>query len=284
MVGDFFSGVEQIEMSMGDFQAKLPLFYRKARCFSAVFPAKLWRLWRIMPDMRFTPAQILPGVGAVQLAAFEYYDVDVPPYNEFAICIPLNSPHFPRVPGYNLFRQMVYMNYDVYFHHLPVTTEVARRGGVDYYGFPKFLASIEFADTREWVHCELREKGSLICNLKGRRLPARHSGVMKFFCHTYLFRQPQVAEGKMNAQEYTMGFKPSNVQLILGKEHPIAVELSELLLSTKPLLYMYIPSFQMILYGPENLSLPLLRLSLESGVAPSLEKPEREKELVKSRK
>jgi hypothetical protein len=280
MDGDFFTGIEQVDTTMGDFQAKLPLFYRKARAFSAVFPAPLWRIRQALPDRRFVPAQVAPGIAAVQMAAFEYYDVDIPPYNEFAMCIPLCSPQFLPLPGYNMLRQMLRMEYDVYFHHLPVTTEIAMRGGIDYYGFPKFLASIDFSDTQEWVECQLKEEGETICTLRGRKIDATRNRTIKFFCHLYQDRQPQTAEGKMNAQRYALNFKSSNAELSLGTSHPIAVELSKLLISTRPLMYMYIPEFQLILYGPENLPLPLLKLCLETmGMSPE---KAREKELAKS--
>lgn len=283
MSDDFFSGVEQVDVVMGDAQAKLPLFYRKARALSAVFPAKLWQVRKAIPDRRFVPAQIAPGVAAIQLAAFEYYDVDIPPYNEFAMCIPLNSAQFLQIPGYNLLRQMVRMEYDTYFHHLPVTTEVALRGGVDYYGFPKFLASIDFSDTEEWVNCELKEGEELICALRGRKIQTPSNGILKFFCHLYQDRQPQTAEAKINARRYTLRFNPAHAELTLGPSHPIARELSQLLISTKPLMYLYMPDFQLILYGPENLSFPLLKSSLQA-IDISPEGVKGEKELAKARK
>lgn len=280
MDGDFFAGIEQVDLSIGGFQGKLPLFYRKARCFSAVFPAPLWRIRQALPDRRFVPAQVAPGVAAVQLSAFEYCDLDIPPYNEFAMCIPLVSPHFLPLPGYNMLRQMLRKEYDVYFLHLPVTTEVAMRGGIDYYGFPKFLASIDFDDSREWVECGVKEGEEPICTLRGRKIEATRSGTMKFFCHLYQHRQPQTAEGKMNIQRYAMSFKPADAELSLGSSHPIAAELSRLLISTRPLMYMYIPDFQLILYGPGNLSLQLLKFCLETmGMSPE---GVREKDFAKS--
>ncbi len=283
MTSDFFSGVEQVETKIGDVKGKIPLFYRKARCFTAVFPAKLWEVRRALPDRRFVPAQIAPGVAGVMLAAFEYYDVDIPPYNEFAIGIPVNSPYFLQVPGYNLARQMLRMETDLYVLHLPVTTEEARRGGVDFYGFPKFLASIDYMDTAEWANCALSEGGDLICSLDFDKIAARHSGVMKFFCHLYQDRQPQVTECKMNARQYAMSFNPSHVELSLGLSHPIARELDQMLFSTRPLMYMYVPDFQLILYGPENFSLPLLKRSLEDGMSLDLESIRREKQTAGSR-
>jgi len=142
------------------------------------------------------------------------------------------------------------------------------------------VASIDCTEAPEWGECQVEEEGGRICTLRGRKIKAARSGTMKFFCHLYQGRQPQTTEGKMNILRYAMSFKSTNAELSLGTSHPIAVELSKLLISTKPLMYMYIPDFQLILYGPGNLSLPLLKFCLENlGMSPERVK---EKELTKS--
>jgi hypothetical protein len=128
MKDEFFDGVEQADFYYGDYKSKTPLFYPRARGFTAVFPANLLRVREIMPDRRFEPAQILPGVAAVQISAFQYYEASIPPYNEFAVCIPLNSQQFLKIPGYNMLRQMLRMEFDLYFHHIMVTDEIALTG------------------------------------------------------------------------------------------------------------------------------------------------------------
>jgi len=265
MEGDFFEGVEQIEAVMAGRKAKTPTFYRDARSFTLIFAAKLLALKRLMPDPRYIPAQILPGIGAVHLTAFEYYDTDIDPYNEFAIGVLLNSPYFLQIPCYNELRQLIQNSFYTYIHHLPVTTEIALRGGIDLYNYPKFLASIEFEDYAEWITCRLSENGQSICNLHGKKIPATRSGTMKFFCQLYQFKQPQSAEFKVNARQYAIvpGWKNSRIEL---GSHSIAQELKELLISTTPLLYIYIPSMQAILYGPEHLSLAAIGLFMERGL------------------
>ncbi|HQP30149.1 MAG TPA: hypothetical protein PLB81_02400 [Deltaproteobacteria bacterium] len=76
---DFFAGIPQVDVWAAGRKVKLPIFYRDARAHLAIFPAGLRALKRLLPDPRFTPAQFLPGIGAVALASFEYYDTDVGP-------------------------------------------------------------------------------------------------------------------------------------------------------------------------------------------------------------
>jgi len=271
MPEDFFAGVDQLEAEIAGVRGKTPAFYRDARCFTLMLPARLLALRRLLPDPRFVPAQVLPCIGAVNLTAFEYYDTDINPYNEFSVSILLNSNQFLQIPGYNALRQMLQNCFYAYIHHLPVTTEVALEGGVQLYNYPKFMASIDFSDSDDWVTCELAVGDDLICRTKGRKIPAPRSGVMKYICHLYQYQQPQYAEMKVNARRYGMAMGQGNAELEVGTAHPVARELSSLLISEKPLVYIYVPSMQAILYGPEHISLASVAFFLEQGLGISLE-------------
>jgi hypothetical protein len=261
----FFEGIEQVEASIAGVRGKLPTFYREARCLTAVFPARLLEMRKRLPDRRFVPAHVVPGIGAVYLAAFEYRDTDIGPYNEFAVGFLLNSPDYPRVPGYNLLRQLLHNSYHAYVRHLPVTTEVSLRGGVDLYNYPKSIASIDFSDSADRVGCELGEGEELICRLTTRKIPAPRSGIIKFFTHVYQYRQPQAAEMKVNARSFGMALGHAGVECVLGDTHPVALELQDLLITTTAMVYYYIPDMQAILYGPEHLSLVNIAAFLKSS-------------------
>jgi hypothetical protein len=232
----------------------------------AIYPASLLALKRLLPDPRFVPAQLLPGVGAVALASFEYYDTDIGPYNEFAFNILLNNPQFLPLPGYNLTRQLVQFNFYPFIRHLPVTTEAALRWGIDFSGFPKFLASIDFDDRDNWTHCTLAEQGELICRLSGRRISAQFSRRMKFLIRLYQDHQPQTTEFKVNALRLGFSLRPGDAALELGEKHPMAREIAGCLLSRRAVMSFHIPSVQFVLYGPENISLPLMNFLMQQGM------------------
>ncbi len=271
MTEDFFAGIEQQRAHVLGVEAKTPLFYRDARMFSLIFPARLDAIRRLLPDERFEPARLLPGVGAVHLSAFEYHDCDIGPYNEFAIGAFLNSPDFQKVPSYNIVRQLVRSSFHTYVLRLPVTTDTALRAGVDLYNYPKFLASIDFEDTGGEMACRLAEGGDLICRLAGRKIQAKMSDIVQYFCHMYQDRQPQSAEFKVNARSYGLALGPGHGKLELGASHPAARELDGLLLSKTPLVYFYMPSMQAVLYGPEHLSLAMIGRFLERALHVPLE-------------
>lgn len=271
---DFFAGIEQVELKMESGPVKFPIFYREARAFAAVLPANALKLTRILPHPRFSPAHALPGVGAIALIALEYRDTDIEPYNEFLVGPILNSPYFSPVPGYNLLRQYIAGFYEAYVHHLPVTTEIALRGGIDFYNYPKFLADIDFSDTPDAITCDLSRDGERILSLSGPKVPARDMGEIKFMCNMYQYRQPQSAEFKVNAVQGAVKWMPAGVSWSFNTATDIGRELSEVVLGARALMYFYLPKIQCILYGPENMSMPLLqRTVLSEGFMPKAAAP-----------
>lgn len=263
---DFFDGIRQVDVFSAGEKVKLPIFYRDARAHLAIFPASIFALKKILPDPRFVPAQILPGIGGVALASLEYHDTDIGPYNEFSFSVMLNNPHILPLPGYNMLRQLLQFNFYTFIRHLPVTTEAALRWGIDFSGFPKFLASIDFEDTPEWMTCVLKEKDDLICRVSGRKISTPMSRVIKMLIRLYQNQQPQTTEFKTNARSFGISLNPGDVELELGTSHPMAVELDRTLLMRRSLMYFYMPSLQFVLYGPENMSLPLIDFLIQKGM------------------
>ena len=265
---DFFEGIEQVKLKVDGGTAMFPIFYRDARMFTIMLPANFLKLRRMLPDVRFVPAQVAPGVGAVLLTAFEYYDTDIKPYNEFSMSIFLNSPYFAPVPGYNVLRQYFARLYSVYIYHLPVTTEIALRGGIDFYNYPKFLAGIEFSDTERRITCGLSRDGENILTVSGEKVQTGYLGEMKFLCNLYHFRQPQLAEFKVNVVEGSINWMPTDISWAFNTSSDIGREFSDVILGDRALMYLYMPKIQAILYGPENYSMPLLDRAMKAGLAP----------------
>ena len=265
---DFFDGIEQVKMKIDGGTGMFPIFYRDARLFALVLPANLRKLKRLLPDWRFVPAQAAPGVGSVVLIALEYYDTDINPYNEFLMGIVLNCPYFAPIPGYNLLRQYLSRFFNVFVYHLPVTTEIALRGGIDFYNFPKFIADIDFSDTEKRVTCDLSRDGEKILTMSGEKDPTGYLGEMKFMSNLYQYRQPQTAEFKLNVVEGAMNWMPTDVSWTFNTSNDIGREFSDIVMGNRASLYFYMPRIQCILYGPENYSMPLLSRAMKAGVAP----------------
>jgi Acetoacetate decarboxylase (ADC) len=255
----FFDGVAQSDVTIAGEPARVPIFYYDGTAIQAVFAARLVALRRLMPDPRFAPARLAPGLGAVAITCFEYRDTDIGPYNELAISVVLNEPWFlPNLPGMALISSLRRRQLHAWVQHLPVTTEIARAGGVDFYNYPKFIAGIDYKQSGDRRTCRLSEGAEHILTLSGKRIATPRSEQLQLFSHLWMDRQPQSSEFKINALEMGVTIRPGACSLALGDRHPIASELASLLASRRPVQYQYMARFEGILYGPEHLSLSLL--------------------------
>lgn len=92
------------------------------------------------------------------LICFEYRATDVEPYNEVALCVPLAGFGAHLLPDWLFsFLDLSLRTLHAHIIHLPVNTDLALRGGLDFFGYPKFLAGIHFEDKQKKHSCELRD-------------------------------------------------------------------------------------------------------------------------------
>ncbi len=264
----FFEGVEQGQMTLGGRELSFPVFYYDGEAMTGVFPARLSKLRKLMPDPRISPARLAPGVGAVTVTCFEYRDTDIDPYNELAIAVPLNEPYFrPNLPGRALLDGVRRGQFDAWVHHLPVTTQLACDGGVEFYNYPKFVASIDYSQDEKTRTCMLAEGAERILTMQCQRVSSDKPSDVQLFSHLYQDRQPQSSEFKIHAAQAGQSIAPGAARLDIGDQHPIARELKGLLLSTKSIAAMYMPQIEGILYGPEHHTVPLMRKVLGDEAA-----------------
>jgi hypothetical protein len=240
---DFFQHVHQFDMHWCGRNLKMPPFYYDVRSIEADFVASADEVRSLLPSERMHPLRLSPGHCAVVIAALQYRDTDIGPYNEVLIGIPFTldvpSPmftgtirHLPEVPL-------------VYVHHLPVTTEIARGTGTEFLSAPKFLAEITFEDTGDWIRCSLAREGVPILRLSMRRgelLPARRSRTsLVTVKHHHLLRWEAVTSEHRRSTSHD----DNAAELELGS-HVFADELRNIGLG-KPRLASFTPRCQMTL-------------------------------------
>lgn len=261
----FFESVRQIGIEIGGEPSKTPTFYYDGSYMQALFPARLRALRALMPDARHVPARLAPGLGVVAVTCLEYRDTDIGPYNELSIAVLLSEPWFrANLPGRALIEAERRGQAHEFVAHLPVTTEVARRGGVDFYNFPKFIAAIDFSERGDGRFCTLAEGREHILTLSARHIATPRSERMDAFCHLWMDGQPQTAQFAVDRVEFGSTYARGAATLELGLRHPIALQLEDMLVSLTAIQYEYAPRIQAILFGPEHLTLPLAKRSLEA--------------------
>jgi hypothetical protein len=239
----FFDGIVQAQKPCRDTLIPTPTFYQDVMMLSAVFLAPLDRVRALLPSKRLHPFRPTPWHSVVFIGAYEYRECDIGPYNEVMVAIPVSLDHpLPLFTG--LLRKMP-AEPDAYIVHLPVTTEIALVGGVEFLALPKFLADIEFEQEGDWVSGRLSEAGEHILTLSVRK--GRSQPVPRSRTHPIGVRGGRLlrclaiqAEG-----EGTVSKNAEDVKLELGN-HRISQELRDLHLG-RVTLGEYTPATQLIL-------------------------------------
>ena len=251
--GDFFKGVIQWEMTTKDLslEGKLPVFYYDNTSMSAIYTASTEKVKKLLPLDDMHPVEPWVGRSLVAFTAFEYRKTDIDPYNEFSISFPITYGK-KAIPGITVLSMMARRYFTAYVWQLPVTTERARRGGVDMYGYPKFLSDIVFSEENGMLKCALSADGKNILTLKGQKLKTTVEKVNRFKTFSVKDGVPLAANVYMNPIEFGKSVSGNAAQLTLGT-HDIARQLQEIGLSKKPIFFQYMPLMEAILYGPRNL-------------------------------
>lgn len=258
MKGDLFKGIAQVELKATDRKTKkahrfkMPVFYRDNFCMNALYTASTDLVRKYLPDPLMYPLEVTRGRCLVSFTAFEYRDTDIAPYNEFSIAFLIKYGR-KGLPLLSLMSQKRKRRFEMYIRHLPVTTEIARSGGVELYGFPKIIANIDFTRDRDVSRCVITEKKKQILTLQGPVIPVKPGDTTWYRC--YPVYQGITIMAKTCFMNHQMGEtrKTDDVKLILGDDHPICSELRSIELSEKAFMYQYIPSGESILFSPRNL-------------------------------
>jgi len=247
----FFNDTPRKILDMAGQQIELPILYYDLRCITSIFTAKTSRLRKLLPHPNFKPIEMWPGTGMLGITAFEYHDTSIGPYNEVAITIPIRFPPrfvFPGIAAVSMMRTNVF---HVYIHHLPVTTEIALKAGVQFWNYPKFLAEITFQDNDENLEVTLKENDSLILKIFARKLVARRSARLQF--HTYSIRENVVMHGFVDGRAAQLGaVMMGNVARLELGEHRISKELIDLGIGETARSGHYIEGMMTKLYDPDQ--------------------------------
>lgn len=211
-----------------------PILYRDIGGVTALFLVDADRVQRQLEGTGLLVAPRMPGGKAiVGVAFFTYRDCTIATYNEAAVAttaIPASRVGRLRaLEALDLVKPADGRDVGTYIMQLPVTTEHARAGGVELFGYPKFVADIEFTprgDAFTGVARE-RESGEEIVRLEGRArysLPVPGGDVITWSrlggrllrTHIAMEQALRVAPGR--------GFR-----LAVGRSrHPMAAQLREL--------------------------------------------------------
>lgn len=252
MENNFFEGTAQWDVIIKNYPMKVPMFFYDNTSMTAIFTASTKKIKKYLPHPEMKPLELFPGKCLVAFMAFEYRKTDINPYNEFSISIPISFGRNP-VPGFSLLSSMIKKCFTAYIWHLPVTTEIARVGGVDVLGYPKIVAGIDFKKSSERLECTLSENGKMLVNMKGKVLPTGRGKRMTY--RTYSIKDGVTIETyiHVNPIEFAQSRGNGAAEIEIGSGHQICDELKDVGLSKNPIVYQYSPLNQAILFFPRSM-------------------------------
>jgi hypothetical protein len=238
----FFAEIEHVEVPWGDRTAPCPMFFYDAMTFGGSFVASTDRVRELLPSGRLNPYRISPGSCVVHIAVNRFRDSDIGPYDEVLVGVPITldrkTPLFTgsirRLPGDRM----------MYVHTLPVTTEIARDLGVEFAGFPKYLADIDIEETDTSIACTFTLEDQHVMTIQGKKPETEPTPRSRTVIFTH--RKGCILRSGFVASEAERGSSrnPADFTLELG-DHSLAGEIRELKLG-KMLNCQYSPSYQAI--------------------------------------
>lgn len=145
---------------------ELPVLYFRDDLFILFFTADYHKVRQAMPSERLYPIRVGNNRAMLAIAAFNYIETTIGPYGEVAVAAPVthgDKPAYKYLPG---LLESRYPGFGLAVLHLPVTNHLARVGGREIWGYPKFVAHMEFSNTPDYLECNLFESDHRILHMR----------------------------------------------------------------------------------------------------------------------
>ncbi len=228
---DFFNwtGPTAQGVDVGSAKIDLPIMYYRDDSFMGIFSAAYEPVRALLPSPELHPVTLPGGRATIAVIAFNYLETSIGPYGEVGIAIPCTYRR-QAPPLLPLALEGKFPNWGGFVLHLPVTSRIARDGGRVIYGYPKFIADMEFEKRPAYQRVRLAEGNSHILTLTVRQqgLPLKDNRPLI----TYSVLNGQLLKTTVPSRAfYQVGLTPGSGRLELG-DHAIADELRRLDIST----------------------------------------------------
>jgi hypothetical protein len=230
------------EVTVDGTSFRLPLYYHENHLFASVHAAAHDAVAAELPSDLIEPARWLDGRALVVVHAFRYAAVSavttdgstrrLAPYGEVIVSAAVTRGPAPRaLPILGRQRGFVLQ--------MPVTSKEARDGGSQLWGYPKFVADMDFAEEERVRAVQVSEAGARVLTLTvrpgGRILRDRRPLVSCTSLHGQLLETLVPAAGHVQIR---LGGGAGHLDL--GR-HPVAERLRRLDISPEPLaVYSYL--------------------------------------------
>jgi len=162
----FFDGVRQSEQRTSAGAAELPILYRDASVAQLYYRVRPALAAATLPE-GLEPL-VVAGRALVVLAIFDYRETTIGPYGELGLAV-MAKREGARISWRRALRTRFVAPQTLGLHvlNLPVTMERARAAGVELWGYPKYVTSIDTDFDARGLRCRLGDE--LRLEILGRR-------------------------------------------------------------------------------------------------------------------
>lgn len=235
---DFFEGTRPGRaVKTGETSFQLPILYSRDDAFLAFHTADRDRITSLMPTDTLHPLRAPGGRALVGIVAFNYFDTTIGPYGEVGVFVPVTYGKRPLLPLLPALFESRYPGFGNVVLHLPVTLQAARDAGRGVWGYPKFVAHMEWKFTPEYQECDLSEGGDHILTLRVAKSGRARRDANPLT--TYSVLEGNLIKTVIGQRGISCNrLRPRGCALELG-QHRVAKELRDMDLSPEPVATRY---------------------------------------------
>lgn len=254
MMSKFFDPYPQVPFMIRDFESKSPLYFQDVSMMLGIFLADKKAAEKYLPSKDFKLISPFPGKALVGINCFQYKQTDIGPYNEVSISVAVEQNKLR--PGFvSVLKSTFKQNYHANILQLPVTTEVALHGGVDFFNYPKFLANIKVEESNKEISVGVfdKETNELMYRFTGQKIrTSKTTKVNEALYNSYPEMNGEMLKADLlvNQIEKGVSWMGNKFTFEIGN-HPKSELLRELKLS-RLMQYTYMPKGEAILFEPEK--------------------------------
>ena len=231
---DFFDQFEYKEIDFEGDKGVVPAKYYDVFSISALFPVSARKLKKYLPTKKMKLIKPFPGISVIFVKAYEYKLIsELGPYNELGIGYPF------------IFKDGDIEFQGTQFIHLPVTTEPARELGVELFGYPKFIADIEFEKSDHTTTCTLNHNNKHILSIEVPVLKVKRDDSKT--THSFSVKGNKLLRTVVTSQGFSESSSERGKATLSLGDHPISKEIEALLYKNESVGHSYEPKKQLVL-------------------------------------
>jgi hypothetical protein len=229
----------------------LPAQFSDGRVVAAVYSIPIECAREAVTPLQLYPIA-LPGQTALAvLCTFEYPQSSIGPYREFAVGIVVRSkPQSGPFSALDLFS--THPDTGAWMLSMPVTSEIARRYGVELFGFPKFVASIDVERLSSVCTTTVADGSSMLLRATVPLGPGVKMPVP--WLVTYTQKASQVLRTRIKTKWWVTLSSGGGTRIeIADCDHPMTARLRALKVSKTPIFVLHGTRFRAILEAGERI-------------------------------